>query len=131
MKKCNKCKIIKEIDSFSKRTASLDGLQHSCKECRKKILKQSRQVWSSFLQEIKKTLKCINCEEREPSCLDFHHLDPLTKKFPISQLKNRKKETIVEEIEKCVSLCSNCHRKVHKGLVVVDEKDLIKISNPL
>jgi hypothetical protein len=33
-KVCSKCKVDKPLDSFGKRKASKDGLQHSCKECR-------------------------------------------------------------------------------------------------
>ncbi|WNL63194.1 hypothetical protein [Citrobacter phage Tr1] len=30
-----------------------------------------------------------------------------------------KKEKLIAEIKKCVLLCSNCHREVHAGLLVL------------
>lgn len=75
-------------------------------------VKQERQVW---LREIKSKLKCKNCGEDHPSCLDFHHKNGLVKEANISQMPNRgaSKEKILQEIEKCEVLCSNCHRKLH------------------
>lgn len=35
MKKCSKCQEFKELDAFSKRKMSPDGLQHRCKLCRR------------------------------------------------------------------------------------------------
>lgn len=35
MKKCKKCGVIKEFDSFNKRTDSKDGYRNECKDCRR------------------------------------------------------------------------------------------------
>ena len=47
--------------------------------------------------------------------LDFHHINPETKSFPLSQreLGNHSEEKIYQEAEKCVLLCANCHREEH------------------
>ena len=47
--------------------------------------------------------------------LEFHHLDPSQKDFGITH-KNVKWETIQSELDKCILLCSNCHKEVHAGL---------------
>lgn len=49
--------------------------------------------------------KCI-------SALEFHHCDPSEKHFGISDGNCRSLEEDIEEIKKCVLLCSNCHREV-------------------
>ena len=66
--------------------------------------------------------KCVACslsfsDEWPQCCFDFHHLAP--KKFNISELLARSETFYLRhiqiEIDKCVLLCSNCHRKVHSG----------------
>lgn len=51
------------------------------------------------------------------SAFDFHHVDPMGKDFTISAALTSW-ERILPELEKCVLLCSNCHREVHDGLHV-------------
>lgn len=56
---------------------------------------------------------CSRCPENHPGCLDFHHLDPSTKKKEISRMARdgSSEKHLLEEIAKCEILCSNCHRK--------------------
>lgn len=58
--------------------------------------------------------KCNDCEQSFHSCCyDFHHIDASKKTFEIAPGLDRSWETILEEIENCVMLCSNCHRIRH------------------
>ncbi len=52
--------------------------------------------------------------------LEFHHIDPSQKDFSPSAASVNK-ELFVEELRKCVCLCSNCHREVHAGVVNLSE----------
>lgn len=71
-------------------------------------------------EEYKTTLKCEICGEDENCCLDFHHKDPSKKEYTISIARRGKSfETLMKEIEKCIVLCANCHRKVHKGKLIL------------
>lgn len=76
------------------------------------IMARKRRI-AAWLFEYKKTLKCQECPENYPRCLDFHHLDEKKKRACVSNLVHRGcgKETILKEIDKCIVLCSNCHRK--------------------
>ena len=48
------------------------------------------------------------------AALEFHHTNPQDKKFQIQRITLRfNNEKIVEELNKCILLCANCHRKVH------------------
>jgi hypothetical protein len=49
------------------------------------------------------------------SALEFHHPDPLTKEFNISD-RITSFEAIRAELDKCHLLCANHHREVHEGL---------------
>ncbi len=61
--------------------------------------------------------KCRSCGyNRCSSALEFHHVDPDEKDFSISKWRQKSWEILVNEIKKCVLLCSNCHREVHAGL---------------
>jgi len=50
--------------------------------------------------------KCIDA-------LHFHHVDPSTKLFNISQSMSRKMEDLEREVRKCILLCANCHQEWH------------------
>ncbi len=61
--------------------------------------------------------KCCFCGyDRCSAALDFHHRDASTKKFGLSQSgMTRSWERTREELDKCVLVCSNCHREIHAG----------------
>jgi hypothetical protein len=65
--------------------------------------------------EWKSHQKCSRCPENHPACLEFHHRDPSTKCFNISQgwRLNYSWERLLAELKKCDVLCANCHRKLH------------------
>ncbi len=67
--------------------------------------------WS---QEYKSNLKCINCGESHPASIDFHHKTG-EKEHSISKLvaEGYSVERIKKELDKCIVLCANCHRKEH------------------
>lgn len=54
---------------------------------------------------------------------DFHHLDPKEKEMRIAA-KVQSWEKIVIEANKCVMLCSHCHRKVHAKMSFLPENCL-------
>ena len=58
--------------------------------------------------------KCVKCGyNKYPGALDFHHLDPNQKDFDWSKMRLRSWNKIVNELDKCVLVCSNCHRIRH------------------
>lgn len=72
--------------------------------------------------------KCFDCNESFHKCAyDFHHINPLEKKFEIAPALDRNWDTILEEIQKCVMLCSNCHRIRHYK----EERGTTKFSSSL
>lgn len=132
MKICNDCKEEKDEEEFTWRHKSRGVRQAICKGCQKirrrlhyltnseyEIKRNSayRRKQSDRLQEYKSTLSCIMCGESENCCLDFHHINPSTKIDAVQKMarRNMKWEKVQQEIDKCVVLCSNCHRKIHAG----------------
>lgn len=58
---------------------------------------------------------CVRCTEADPACLDFHHVNADEKEMTVSSMISYgySKERLLDEIEKCVVICANCHRKQH------------------
>lgn len=126
MKECSSCHQQREEADFAERKGKL---QSYCIECNRLYQKQyykdnkdkalARKEWHRQQHrlkwdEFKKTLKCSRCPENHPACLDFHHLDPNEKEFNLASafVSHGVKKTM-KELEKCIVLCSNCHRKLH------------------
>jgi len=68
-----------------------------------------------WLQILRTINGCEDCETHE-GLLDFHHVDPSTKRFNISDMTNHSLDTLDDELEKCVVLCPPCHKKRHREL---------------
>lgn len=51
--------------------------------------------------------------------LELHHVEPGEKEYSISQMLTRSRgwNTLYTELEKCILLCSNCHRELHSGVI--------------
>lgn len=60
--------------------------------------------------------KCEKCGySKNISALEFHHIDPSTKEFNLDErhLSNTTIEKILKESDKCILVCSNCHKEIH------------------
>jgi len=80
---------------------------------------ERRRELQEWFWKYKRTLNCTDCTVSFLDCpeiCDFHHIDPSAKKDVVGQLIGSSKEAVLREIEKCVPLCANCHRKRHKDL---------------
>ena len=79
--------------------------------------------------KIKAERGCLKCGDRREYVLDFHHIDPSKKEGTIARWTSNKnkQEDIKSEINKCVVLCSNCHREFH----YLSEKEHITLSEYL
>ena len=56
--------------------------------------------------------KCIEA-------LEFHHLDPNIKSFTISG-KSKSFNSLKSEVDKCILVCSNCHKEIHAGIININ-----------
>lgn len=58
--------------------------------------------------------KCINCGYNKSIwALEFHHKDPSGKLFSWGSKRTSWKK-LKEELDKCILLCSNCHKEEHE-----------------
>lgn len=125
-KYCPRCKTIKKKDEFSaagnacKICANQRSREHynnrkKDPEIRKRLTEQGKQRARETKEKIVDYYgnKCYDCGESFPNCCyDVHHIDPDTKDFNLSAKRAFDTE-LINELEKCVLLCSNCHRIRH------------------
>jgi transposase-like protein len=79
---------------------------------------------TAWRRKLKRTLveeaggACVLCGyDRSPAALQFHHVDPSTKRFALSREGvTRSVAKAREEARKCVLLCANCHAEVESGV---------------
>ena len=57
--------------------------------------------------------KCKECGCDDFRVLEFHHLDGSEKDDVLSRLLNGRWSEIKKELNKCILLCSNCHKEHH------------------
>lgn len=97
------------------------GLENSgcwrCLKCRTMHVQGCRQRRKKYLVDHYGG-KCVICGYNKClAALEFHHVDPLTKKFGISEKGfTRSKEIVLAEADKCVLVCSNCHQEIEAGV---------------
>ena len=105
--------------SFQPKTPAAN-LRQCCYDCMPDGVQLRRGDFIAKLK-IKEGGKCIRCGyDKCISALEFHHKDPSKKDFGISDDNMRLKEA-VEEVKKCILICSNCHREFHAGLWTLKE----------
>ncbi|WP_226482232.1 homing endonuclease associated repeat-containing protein [Natrinema amylolyticum] len=75
--------------------------------------RESHRAWANELQRARGG--CDRCSEMNPVCLDFHHVNEDEKEMAVGKMIafGYAKDRIRNEIEKCIVLCANCHRKEH------------------
>jgi hypothetical protein len=79
--------------------------------------KLARLRTKEWYNELMNTKFCEKCGESDIIVLEWHHVDPSKKDMSVADMLTRRgKQTILEEIDKCICLCTNCHRRLHHEL---------------
>lgn len=122
--------------TISQRTAwkqYRDDHPEQCKRARKRCYDNNPQAHidrvtknrlniRNWFFEYKKTLSCPVCGEMAPECFNFHHKDKNKKSFNIGNtVKWTSIKVLKKELEKCIVLCANCHRKLHSGRISYEQ----------
>jgi len=117
-KKDTVCNLIRHGYSTDIVLAEINKCDIICSNCHRKehtntykyLTKKAR-----YVLELKQKSSCCKCGLSSPECLDFHHTED-NKADGIGAMlrdKNASLEDIKTEIDKCIILCSNCHREIH------------------
>lgn len=110
MQHCSECNIeLNELSGYKKGKR----FQSRCRSC-----------FNTYCVErwIRIKEKAIKYKGGECSCcgynkyygaLEFHHVNPEEKDADWGILKKKSWDKITKELDKCVLVCSNCHREIH------------------
>lgn len=114
MKSCTQCLEVKSLCSFYfKGKKDNNRLMAECKVCFNLRSMKRYEERAKFIISLKGGC-CLLCGyDKCIAALEFHHVDPTQKEFQISKRWSMSDDRIKEEIDKCVLLCSNCHRETH------------------
>jgi hypothetical protein len=95
-----------------------------CKKCRTEAVHRRRLLVKDKAVKYKGG-KCSKCGYNKcNAALDFHHLDPNEKEIQIGSGNTIAWETLKKELDKCILVCSNCHREIHD-----EEKKQVQYKN--
>jgi Zn ribbon nucleic-acid-binding protein len=110
---CIKCNKDKPLSEFYQRRGKEGGSVY-CKKCTSEQTLERQRLFKQQVIEYKGG-ECVKCGyNKYQGALEFHHLDPTQKDFNISQVKgNTINDKIKNELDKCILVCSNCHREIH------------------
>jgi hypothetical protein len=91
-----------------------DGFR--CLRCRQEAVSERRRAVKQRLVDEAGGC-CVLCGyDRSVAALQFHHLDPATKRFALSgKGVTRAMDSARAEAAKCILLCANCHAEVEAG----------------
>ena len=113
-KLCNACKQQVSIDQFY---CGSDGRLFSrCIQCESTRKHNAVINFKLLCMQYLDTDKCELCGyDQCLAAIDFHHIDPKGKDFPLGKYHYRYELTdaIQLELDKCMVVCSNCHREIH------------------
>lgn len=116
---CSKCQKWKHFRHFRSR---LEGIIPClvCENLAKRrpttklgITDYQQRAW---VDRYKTVQGCLLCREKDPQCLDLHHVDPSAKDAEVAKLIGTSLSKIKREVAKCIVVCSNCHRRLHRWL---------------
>lgn len=121
---CPKCQKDCPTTDFFKRRGRLFSSTY-CRGCTKSTTLERMINFKKICVEYKGG-QCKLCGyNKYYGALEFHHVDPMLKRFNISQVKSYKfSDFVKEELDRCELLCSNCHREVESGVVVLPRIEL-------
>jgi len=124
MKQCKKCCKDKDDSEFYGQVQRGSNgeewkyLDSYCKTCRIEYsVDRSLKIKQQAIEYLGG--KCMDCELIDDPCVyDFHHLDPTQKELAFGNRGGKSFETLKSELDKCILLCANCHRKRHQRVVI-------------
>lgn len=141
MKECQKCSLLRDSAEYKKTSALPHACILCNREHQKKVYSRNKAYHKKYYHQNKSKIisknrerhkiksrqliilylkkksesGCAKCGFSDGRALDYHHVDPKTKDGSVSEMIGwaYSIEKIDAEIEKCIVLCSNCHRIEH------------------
>ena len=125
--RCKKCTIAYKKDYYHHQGGKQvvvkhrEGNREKIKEYGKKYREKNRNSPFKNKRKLEFCLYkggcCTECgfkaTEKTIPAFDFHHVNPSEKEYTPSDLLMSEKSKVLKELDKCILLCSNCHRILH------------------
>lgn len=112
---CKMCKENKPLTSFYGKGGEFK-VGHWCKSCFNKYQSAKAVAKKKMFVRFRGN-KCFRCKIKHTGkntpIFDFHHINAKTKDADWSKMRQWSIDRIRPEINKCMLLCSNCHRMLH------------------
>lgn len=143
-KECKCCKKVKSFSDFNRSRSRKDKLRSYCKECEreharefyqnnpgpyKARAKEHKKLLKEYLQNFSDNYKvekgCYFCKEKTLCVLDYHHVE---KGKPVTRQISNSYVAFERELNKCIVVCANCHRKIHHGMLKADSSMLCVVK---
>jgi len=93
-----------------------EKVSKTCKHCEYKTNRNRHSKRKQRLVDLKGGCCQICGYNKYLGALEFHHINPEEKDRGFSDLVRLSPELVEKELEKCVLLCSNCHKETHGHL---------------
>lgn len=124
------CKEAKPLDAFNANARAKDGKQSRCRDCNRvgnakwrrenrpaatpgqlDRLRRERAAKRAWVKAMKTGRPCVDCGGIfHPDSMDYDHIDASDKVQCVSRSSEFDWMGLLEEIQKCDLVCSNCHR---------------------
>lgn len=119
MKKCSKCKLNPVVGKRSS----------YCGICNSLFTRKRSTALKQKCIEYKGG-KCCKCGyNKYLGALEFHHLNPLEKKFTFAKKMHLDFEVLRLELDKCELVCVNCHREIDDQYGYLVDCSALKTTN--
>lgn len=107
----------KKLENYEKKECLFCGEKIDkglrCKKC---LYLLQNERWKQRKRKVIKLMGgcCCKCGyNKNINVFDLHHLEPKEKEYHWERMKKLKWNSIIQEIKKCILVCSNCHREIH------------------
>lgn len=86
--------------------------RYRCKKCNSEsILRRKKKLKVELIRKFGGV--CTRCGySQNINALEFHHIDKMNKSFNLAQMTSHSRDKVIQEANKCVLLCANCHREL-------------------
>lgn len=121
---CPGCKSVLSLEHFTRVKSTANSYSPYCVECKREQLEKRKINRRQIKRRLTELLGnvCARCGYSEfGASLVFHHVNGEEKEIAPAQIVLRldynciSDQHIVDELDKCILLCANCHLALHAG----------------
>lgn len=119
-KQCAKCLDYKSVDNFFFRKER-NSYTSYCKQCNAKdVVERETRTKLDCIKYLGNVCTLCNIDGHY-SIYDFHHDEPAHKDFSIRSGGTKSFRSVINELDKCILVCANCHHEIHAAMKKVEQ----------